>query len=115
VWLRSTEGPADLRPVLAITLAAGGGSVTFTATVVGTTAPVTWTLGGVGSISTSSGASCTYTPPAAAEATVQATLTARAGDGQATASITVTPSPYPPVLVVDPPALQATAGDPPTT
>jgi hypothetical protein len=74
-----------------VTVTAGGTQVTFSATLTSSTATITWTLTGSGTLSTTSGASTSYTPPASIAAQETATITARAGGLTATATITINP------------------------
>jgi hypothetical protein len=69
-------------PSAAQTVTAGqAGTLAFTATLTGATDPITWALSGtgVGTLSTASGATTTYSPPAFVAAATSTTLTATAG------------------------------------
>jgi hypothetical protein len=73
---------------------AGGSGVTFTATLTGATDTINWTLDpatGAGTISATTGASTTYTPPASVASATSVTLTATAGSLTDSAVITLTP------------------------
>jgi hypothetical protein len=70
---------------------AGTAGIAFTATLQNSSASITWSLVGVGSLSGTTGSSVTYTPPATVTATSSATLTAQAGAVSATATVTVNP------------------------
>ena len=75
----------------AATVAAGGEAVVFTATLSNSTATVTWSLEGLGTISTGAGGhSVTYSPPATVSGAATAILTASAGGAKATATVTIT-------------------------
>jgi hypothetical protein len=71
-------------------VASGGAPITFNATLTGATASVTWALTGPGSVSSTSGATITYTPPATLSEDGQATLLATAGGASAQATIALT-------------------------
>ena len=73
------------------TITAGGTGQTFTATLTNSSATISWSLVGNGSLSTDTGATTSYTPPATVSATETATLTATAGSLSASATITITP------------------------
>lgn len=89
------------------TLYAGSAAVGFTATLTGSSSAIVWTLIGAGTLSTTTGASTAYTPPASVTATNTATLTATTGNGAfGEATITI----YPVSLGVNPTALVVTAG-----
>ena len=77
------------------TVTVGGAAVTFTATLVNSTSPITWTLNGAGTLSTTTGATTDYAPPAAGDAGT-ATLTATAGDLIASATIAINTADTPP-------------------
>lgn len=70
---------------------AGGTATTFTATVQNTTEAVTWTLQGVGALTTQ-GNQATYTPPASVTITENATITASVTGALAQAAVTVAPA-----------------------
>lgn len=95
---------------LAITVTAGGPGQAFTATLANSTNDITWTLTGSGALSTTTGATTEYTPPATV--TVQETATLTATAGTLTASATITIDPPPPGLSISPSALAINAGDP---
>ena len=71
------------------TVAVGGAAIPFNATLVGSTDPITWSLTGPGTISTTTGVTTNYTPPATGDAGT-ATLTATVGPVTASATITIT-------------------------
>ncbi len=75
------------------TVNAGGGPTTFTATLTGTEGTVTWALTGPGSVSTTTGTSTDYTPPATVASPTNATLTATSGTLSASVAITIHPPP----------------------
>jgi hypothetical protein len=77
------------------TRTAGGPAVAFTATLSGgATGPIEWTLdpSGVGSLSATTGAATSYTPPDAVVATTVVTVTATAGLLSDSATVTVNPA-----------------------
>jgi PKD repeat protein len=82
------------------TLSAGGSGQAFTATLVGSSETITWSLSGSGTLSVASGPTTTYTPPASAVATETVTLTATAGSLTASATITVNPAAPPATITV---------------
>jgi hypothetical protein len=73
-------------------MTAGTGSVNFTATLTDGTGTIAWAISpAVGSLSTTTGTSTMYTPPATVSSTTAVTLTASSsGATSATATITVT-------------------------
>ncbi|RIH90939.1 hypothetical protein Mterra_00017 [Calidithermus terrae] len=73
------------------TVVAGGAPVNFTATLTGASGTITWSLSGPGSISTTTGAGTTYTPPASVASPQTATLTATSGSLSDNATITINP------------------------
>jgi len=90
---------------------AGGAAVNFTATLTGSSATITWSLTGPGSIAPSQGATTSYTPPATAATATTATLAASAAGQTATVTINIAPSPV--TLAVAPgPNVTIDAGDP---
>ncbi len=88
------------------TLNAGGAAVGFTATLTGSSSVIVWTLYGPGTISATTGATTSYTPPASLTAATGAILTAAAGSALGSATITINPV----SLAVSPMALVVTAG-----
>lgn len=78
-----------------VKLRAGDPAQTFTATVRNSSASVSWSLGGPGSLSATSGTSTQYTPPATLSGPASATLTASlSGTGKtAQADIALSPPP----------------------
>jgi hypothetical protein len=83
------------------TTQAGGAAVTYTATLTGGTGTITWSLtGGPGTLSTSSGATTSYTPPETVASATIATLTASAGGATSSFTITVTPASPPATITV---------------
>ncbi|MGO9829767.1 MAG: hypothetical protein ACLPJH_06465 [Myxococcaceae bacterium] len=99
----SFEGVADVTvnpavPALlvnppTVTVVADGGAVEFTATLVDTTGIPVWILTGPGTLSSSVGATTSFTPPASVAATTISYLTAELGAGSVTgvALITIEP------------------------
>ena len=59
----------------------GGPAVTFTASLSGSSNPISWTLSGPGSIAPSGGSTAAYTPPPFGGTAMTATVTASAGSG----------------------------------
>lgn len=96
ITINAATPPATLTvsPTTA-TLPVGGAATTFSATLTNSNDPITWTLTGAGTLSTTTGATTVYTPPAAGGAGT-ATLTATAGALTADATITLTAAPAPP-------------------
>jgi hypothetical protein len=95
------------------TCTGGGATVTFTATLSGgATGTVTWTLdpAGVGSLSTTTGATTSYTPPDTVAATTVVTVTASTGTLNDSATVTV--QPQTPGITVAPKTATRTAGGP---
>ncbi|MFO7545470.1 MAG: hypothetical protein R6W77_08250, partial [Trueperaceae bacterium] len=84
----------------AVSVTAGGAAQTFTATLQNATDTIFWSLSGNGSLSTNTGPSTNYTPPAAVAAVENATLTATAGTLTASASITIDPPAAPATITV---------------
>jgi hypothetical protein len=91
------------------TLNAGGAAVGFTATLTGSSSVIGWTLSGPGTISTTTGATTSYTPPASVTVATSTTLTATAGSASGNATITTNPAGTV-SLEVNPKALVVTAG-----
>jgi len=91
------------------TLNAGGAAVGFTATLTGSSSVIVWTLNGPGTISTTTGATTLYTPPASVTAATSATLLATAGSASGNATITINPAATV-SLEVNPMVLVVTAG-----
>jgi nitrogen fixation protein FixH len=106
----TTPSPGlTLSPTTA-TVTAGGAAVAFTATLTGSTATIDWSISpAVGTLSATTGASTSYTPPATVASATTVTLTATAGTFTATATITVNPPPAP-TLTVSPTTATVTAG-----
>lgn len=86
---------------------AGDAATSFTATAQNSDEVVSWSLSGVGSLSTSSGLTTVYTPPSTLDNTQSATLTATLGNASKNVLITVSPD------VAGPPATPPTDPDPP--
>jgi len=76
----------------AVTVVAGGTPTVFNAQLKGSTAMVNWTLNGPGSLSSATGASISYTPPASVTSATNATVTAQAGSLKANATASVEPA-----------------------
>jgi hypothetical protein len=89
------------------TLTAGAAAAGFTATLTGSSSVIVWILSGPGTISTTTGATTSYTPPPSVTAATSATLTATAGSASGSATITINPVAS---LEVRPKALVVTAG-----
>lgn len=89
--------PAKLSVTPAAVMATAGGSpIVFTATLTGSSAPISWALApgdGAGTISPTSGPTTTYTPPASVPGSTLVTITASAGTLEAKATVTVRPIP----------------------
>jgi Protein of unknown function (DUF1565) len=79
----------SITPTTAI-LNAGDPAKTFIANVEKSNAPVQWTLSGEGSLSSESGLTTNYTPPASVSSLSQATLTATLENTSISASATIT-------------------------
>jgi len=116
---QDTTDPAALALALAVnplsrTVVAGTGPTTFTALLRHSTAAVAWSLsaGAPGTLSATSGAAVTFTPPAAVAGPTGLTLTASAAGFTAPVAITVIPPEAPaPAVAVSPPA-QVVVADP---
>jgi parallel beta-helix repeat protein len=85
----------DPKPTLtlsptAATLTPGGAPTTFTATLSNSDKQISWSLEGLGSISTEQGLSTVYTPPASISKTETAKLTASVAGTSLTAVATIT-------------------------
>jgi hypothetical protein len=100
-----TIAPSSTQSVVA-----GGAAVPFTATATGTTSAVTWSLTGPGTLSTTSGATTSYTPPAAAAVSSATSATLTASVSGATASVTINIAPAPASITIDPPSATVVAG-----
>jgi len=94
------------------TVVAGGSAIHLTATLTNSTAAVSWSLTGHGSLSANTGASVNYIPPAAVSSAEAATITATAGGLSDSVSITVNPGA---VLSVSPNTTTVIAGRAPAT
>jgi len=108
-----TADPAALVRGLAVnalerTVFAGTGATTVTASLAHSTATVAWSLApaGAGTLSATSGAAVTWTPPASVGAETTVTLTAAAAGFTASTVFTVLPRPSPAPPVALSPALQ---------
>lgn len=82
------QATLSVSPV-SFTVPAGGPTQTFTATVTDASGTVAWTLEGLGSLSTNTGETTTYTPPALASSDTTATLTAALSGTSLTAKATI--------------------------
>jgi len=101
VWIgcssASTRGPSSTETSTlavtpsAVTVVAGAGATRFGADLRGSTATVSWSLSGPGSLGDTTGASTSYTPPASVDSAANATVTAHAGSLRADAAVTVDP------------------------
>ncbi len=90
---RATNPPPTPTPTLSVnpsaaTVTVGGAAIAFSATLTNSTASISWILVGPGSLSTTTGANTSYTPPTTGGAST-AILSARVGDLTATAAITI--------------------------
>ena len=75
-----------------VTVTAGDGPVSFSATLSGTSGAISWSLSpNLGTLSSNSGPSVSYTPPATVASEQTVTLTASAAGLSASATITVEP------------------------
>jgi alpha-tubulin suppressor-like RCC1 family protein len=102
-------GGSNLTPSLAVTpsmlaVTAGATLTSFTATLIGSSDTISWSLSppGTGTLSTTTGGATNYTPPASVASATTATLTATAGSLLASATITINPGgtvPSPPTGV----------------
>ncbi|MFT3913957.1 MAG: hypothetical protein QM704_07530 [Anaeromyxobacteraceae bacterium] len=97
-----TGGPGDPAPPAlevtpaAATLVAGTGPVELTATLTHSSATIAWSLApAVGALSSASGPSTRYLPPAAVGVATEVTVTASAAGRSAKATLTVKPAPVP--------------------
>ncbi len=95
------------------TLNAGGATQVFTATLLNSSEPITWSLGSAtGTLSSTTGASVTYTPPAS-QTLLITTLTASVPSGASdTVQITINGSgpPPAPTITIDPNVVSLDAG-----
>ena len=98
------------------TVTVGDADITFTATLENSSESISWSLAGAGSISSTTGVSTRYTPPASGSAG-SATLTASAGSLTAVAVITINGETVNagPSLSISPKELTVTVGDTDTT
>jgi hypothetical protein len=93
VWASGCGGSGATGPVVSVspgtlTVSTGDGATSFAAVLSnGAIAPVTWTLTGAGSISTTSGAQTSYQPPPLGSTAGTATLRASAGCGPGCAPV----------------------------
>jgi uncharacterized protein YkwD len=92
----------------------GGGAIAFSATLTNSTASISWALIGPGSLSTTTGANTSYTPPSSGGAST-AILSARAGDLTATAAITINAAAPAPTLDITPAQATVSVGGAPIT
>ena len=105
--------PKPLQPTLSLSpssgsFIAGAAGTAFTATSLGSTEALAWTLTGPGTLSSTTGKTVTYTPPSSVSKTETATLTVRAGSLSQSATLTITPQP---TLTISPSSATLTAGD----
>jgi uncharacterized protein YkwD len=91
----TVEPTLSLNPTTA-TVTVGGAAVTINATLANATDTINWVLTGAGTLSGTTGATVSYTPPTTGDAGT-ATLTATAGALTATATITINAAAAPPV------------------
>ncbi len=95
--LAACGGSSGTAPSLAVspataTATAGDGPVSFSATLSGTSGAISWSLSpNLGTLSSNSGPSVSYTPPATVASEQTVTLTASAGSLSASATITIEP------------------------
>jgi nitrogen fixation protein FixH len=91
------------------TIVAGSAATEFSATLTNSSAVINWSISpsGVGSLSSSSGATVEYTPPATLTSVTEVTLTASADGVSDSATITVNPAPS---LSVNPETRSLVAG-----
>ena len=90
------------------TITAGTVGTAFTATLFNSTEALSWSLTGLGTLSSTTGKTVTYTPPSSVSRTETATLTVRAGALSQQATLTIQPAP---ILTVSPSSATFTAGD----
>jgi len=105
--------PKPLAPTLTLSpssgsFTAGATGTAFTATLLGSTEALSWTLTGIGTLSSTTGKTVTYTPPSSVSKTETATLTVRAGSLSQSATLTITPQP---TLTISPSSATFTAGN----
>lgn len=93
------------------TVAVGGAAIPFSATLTSSADPITWSLTGLGSLSSTAGTTTSYTPPTTGGADT-ATLTATVGTVTASATVTINAA-NPDALQVDVKDLQRQALVPP--
>jgi hypothetical protein len=89
--------PAPPEPALSMnptanSVTAGGAAVTFAATLANSSEAIEWSLNGKGSLSASSGAAISYTPPGSLIVGDTATVIATAAGETAFATITINPN-----------------------
>jgi hypothetical protein len=108
-----SSGPSLTISPATLTVTSGSTPAGFTATLTGSSDAIAWSLSGPGSISTTSGTSTSYTPPASLAASTTAILTATAGTLTASATITINPPAI--NLTVSPQTLTVAAGTAATT
>ena len=119
-WTQVFARPNNaVTPVLTVTPATttvtiGGGAVTFNANLTNSNDTINWTLTGEGTLSSTTGATTDYTPPANGAAGT-ATLTATAGAVTATATITINAATPPATLTVSPATITLPVGGAATT
>ncbi|WP_051529355.1 CAP domain-containing protein [Meiothermus cerbereus] len=116
---RAANPPPTPTPALSVnptaaTVTVGGGAIAFSATLTNSTASISWILVGPGSLSTTTGANTSYTPPSTG-GTSTAILSARAGDLTATAAITINAAAPAPTLDITPAQATVSVGGAPIT
>jgi uncharacterized protein YkwD len=94
-WTQILTAPRGTNPAPSLTVGpttatatVGGAAIPFTATLLNSVETINWTLTGPGSISSTTGATTSYTPPTTGDPGT-ATLTATAGALTASATITI--------------------------
>jgi uncharacterized protein YkwD len=116
-WTQLLTAPKGNNPAPSLTVnpttataTVGGAAIPFAATLLNSVETINWTLAGPGSISSATGATTNYTPPATGNAGT-ATLTATAGALTATATITINAAA--PGLTVTPATVTVAVGSAP--
>lgn len=111
--------PGGVAPSITITgpgtVQAGGAAVAYAATVTGGTGTIAWSLSGPGTLSSTSGATTSYTPPAAVASATTATLIASGAGATSSLTITVTPASPPPITITVTGPTSVVAGGAPVT
>jgi hypothetical protein len=93
------EPRLSITPVMNLATA-GGSATSFVATLPNSTAGISWTRTGKGTLSFSSGTTNNYTPPGALTASETETITVTSGGASVSAMVTVNPAPPTPTLAV---------------